>query len=60
MATCGESGACLVSLERGQAGGDRCCPLRSGRSWPGCGPTVTNSQNSNPGRLLVLLRPMLE
>jgi hypothetical protein len=21
--------------------GDRCCPLRSGRSWPGCGPDVS-------------------
>jgi hypothetical protein len=27
-------------LGRWRPGGDRCYPLRSGRSWPGCGPEV--------------------
>jgi hypothetical protein len=27
-------------LGEAPAGGDRGCPLRSGRSWPGCGPDV--------------------
>jgi hypothetical protein len=33
-----------VACELGGSGtaGDRCCPLRSGRLWPGCGPAVAS------------------
>jgi hypothetical protein len=33
-------GGVAGDLGRWWAGVDRCCPLRSGRSWPGCGPDV--------------------
>src|SRR5215211_2517568 len=39
-ATCGEWGSVAGELGRWRAGGDRGCPLRSGRSWPRCGPSV--------------------
>jgi hypothetical protein len=38
----GELGSCLPD-------GDRCCPLRSGRSWPGCGPDVAPPVTSLEG-----------
>ena len=39
-ATCGGWGTVPGDLGRWWAGVYRCCPLRSGRSWPGCGPAV--------------------
>ena len=49
VATCGgwsslrgELGSCL-------SGGDRCCPLRSGCSWPECGPDVAPAITSLEG-----------
>ena len=67
MGTCGEWGVCLVSWRDDRPAVTvvvRCDPVVRGPDVPGCGPdvapTVTNSENSNPGRRLVLLRPMLE
>ena len=37
-ATCGGWGSVPGELGRCPTGTDRCRPLRSGRSWPGCGP----------------------
>jgi hypothetical protein len=38
--TCGGWSSLLIELGSCLPDSDRCCPLRSGRSWPGCGPDV--------------------
>jgi hypothetical protein len=35
-------------LDESPAGGDRCCPLRSGRSWPECGPSRRHGNGDEP------------
>ena len=40
VATCGGWSILAGELGGCRTADDRCCPLRSGRSWPGCGPAV--------------------
>jgi hypothetical protein len=47
--TCGGWSSLLGELGSCLPGGDRCCPLRSGGSWPGCGPDVAPSVPSLEG-----------
>ena len=49
VATCGGWSSLLGELGSCLPGGDRCCPLRSGRSWPGCGPAVAPAVPSLEG-----------
>ena len=48
-ATCGGRGSVPGELGRCRPAGDRCCPLRSGRSWPGCGHDVAPGVTSLEG-----------
>jgi hypothetical protein len=48
-ATCATWPNVALDLGGSRTAGDRCCPLRSGRSWPGCGPDVAPAVPSLEG-----------